>query len=83
MDKMETRIKGDIDNNYEKLTSQFADKMVTRLSLDEDYREVPASRITGGICNSGEYQIGVNQYACGGTDYCVKSIYCRNLPRLE
>ena len=83
MDKMETRIKGDIDNNYEKLTSQFADKMVTRLSLDEDYREVPASRIAGGICNSGEYQIGVNQYACGGTDYCVKSIYCRNLPRLE
>ena len=83
MELMENRIKDEIDNNYEKLTSQFADKMVTRLSPETDCRWEPASRTSGGVCNSGEYQNGFEQYACGGTDYCVKSIYCCTFPRLE
>jgi hypothetical protein len=83
MDKMETRIKGDIDNNYERLASQFADKMVSRLNPDTNCRWKPASRTSGGVCNSGEYQNGFEQYACGGTDYCVKSISCCTFPRLE
>ena len=83
MELMENRIEDEIDSKYEKLTIQFTDKMVTRLSPETDCRWEPASRTSGGVCNSGEYQNGFEQYACGGTDYCVKSIYCCTFPRLE
>jgi hypothetical protein len=83
VDDNKSQTENSIKNNkaaLDKSIEEMRRKIVTDFYFHNDKHEVTVSRVGTTECNSNEYMSGLSQYACGGTDYCIYGIVCKQLP---